>query len=86
MISLMKRNKNNGALYLCGLSTDTKPTDVFYENSSGYKVANASVYNCIDTGDIYTFDETGKSWNLTGSGGGGQIFDDDVTNAVFYIE
>jgi len=44
--------KKDKVLELRGLSTDTKPTDV----------GNGSIYICIDTGDIYMFDENGKEW------------------------
>ena len=44
---------------LYGLSTDTKPTDVY----------NASVFYEMDTGALYLFDEQNKRWLIQGGAG-----------------
>ena len=59
MITIIKRNSQNGAVTLRGLSTDTKPTSTFSEVT----IANGSEYVCIDNGDRYLFDAETSTWN-----------------------
>lgn len=42
---------------LRGLSTDTKPTEIY-----GKKIDNGSTFIEIDTGDIYFYDLENKEW------------------------
>ena len=61
------------AAKLCGLSTDTKPTNV----------GNGSTLKEIDTGKTYMFDAVGKTWyEQTSSGGGGGGGDDSSVMIV----
>lgn len=73
MITYMGKSKTGTNIYLCGKSTDTKPTDTFFAGGVNIKITNASVFECIDNGDIYKFDEDASQWNKVGSysGGGG---------------
>lgn len=70
MVSLMNINKLNNALLLMGLSTDTRPTDTVKYRTGSLQVVNGSVFQCIDTGDIYTFDEENSTWYLSGNTSG----------------
>ena len=47
----------------CGLSTDTKPTEV-----DGKDIEVNSLFLELDTGDFYYFD--GSGWSKVGGGGG----------------
>lgn len=51
----MVTSKHNNVYF--GLSTDTKPTTL---------VPNGSMFICMDTTDIYLFDETNSAWRLWG--------------------
>lgn len=53
MLTKFQKYAVNGAPYeIYGLSTDTKPTDVF----------NGSAFYEMDTGKIYLFDAETKTW------------------------
>ena len=61
MISIIKKDVVNGKGEfigeLRGLSTDTKPTTF-----EGKDVGNGSVFIEIDTGTLYFFDGSSKTW------------------------
>lgn len=71
MVSLMHINKISNAVHLVGLSTDTKPVNEVPYLTGKLAVVNGSVYQCIDTGDVYTFDEDNSTWHLSGNTSGG---------------
>ena len=75
MITYMGKSKTGTNVYLCGTSKDTKPTDTVCAGGVNIKITNASVFECIDNGEIYKFDEDSKTWNKVGSysGGGGGL-------------
>lgn len=52
-------SKKGMIVELRGLSTDTKPTKLGNKD-----IENGSVYICIDTGDIYLYDQHNKEWHL----------------------
>ena len=41
-----------------GLSTEEMPTEY-----NGKKIANGSIYVCIDTGDVYIYDLENEEWH-----------------------
>lgn len=62
MVTLSNISKGNRLkLELEGLSTDTKPTKLF-EN---HKLTNGSTFLCIDTLDVYFYDEEHETWVIT---------------------
>lgn len=66
--TLVKEVLVDGPTYveMAGLSTDTKPVQVFY--------ATGSLFLEVDTGDVYAFDEDGNSdeeWVKIAELGGG---------------
>ncbi len=74
MITLMKKNQRTGAVSLYGLSTDTKPIDVYRTEKGSVEIMNGSQFFCIDTSERYMFDEIHRAWHKvsTSSGGGGK--------------
>ena len=68
---------NRNVLWIEGLSSPSKPTDVFVEyDSNGKEVArmpieNGSVYSEIDTGKTYKYDAANATWYEFAVGGGG---------------
>lgn len=44
---------------LDGLSTDVKPIG---ETPEGVAIKNGSTFTCIDTSDVYFYDEENKKW------------------------
>lgn len=52
---------NSDVSELVGLSTDTKPIDIYGEYK--IKIANGSTFFCMDTGDMYMYDADNKIWH-----------------------
>lgn len=76
---------NTRALFLKGLSTDTKPIETWTDTSvkppQEHVVGNGSIFIEIDQkGKQWIYDETSKTWNEGGSGGGGG--GDDPSNTA----
>ncbi len=73
MVTLQKigDSMNRLVLELSGLSTDNKPI----EYMSGTPITNGSVFEEIDTGVIYKYNESNKKWieQPKSSGSGGEI-------------
>lgn len=66
-----------------GLSKDTKPTMEYGTK----KIANASSFFVIDTGEVHSYDEeTGTWYKGTGGGGGGDddrpATDEEIDDAI----
>ena len=59
MVTLIKRGETTVSpiLELCGLSTDTKPTEY-----NGDKVSNGSTFYEMDTKNVYIYDAENSSW------------------------
>ena len=57
MITL-EMNSHSDKMSLCGLSTDTKPTETF----QGKKIVNGSSFLEIDTQNMFFYDEENKEW------------------------
>lgn len=57
-IDKIKDSKNVATLELFGLSTDDKPEEYF----DGIKIANGSSFYCMDTQDVYLYDEENNVW------------------------
>ena len=53
----VKTKNNNKEIELRGLSTDTKPQTI-----DGKPIENGTVFIEIDTGKIYFYDLTNKTW------------------------
>lgn len=68
---------NRNVLWIEGLSTETKPVDVFIEYDEYGKevgrmrIQNGSVYSAIDEGKTYKYDEENTTWYEFVVGGGG---------------
>lgn len=62
MISLINQDSFNKTVTLFGLSTDTKPTDVFEFGGAEIPIKNASLFYEINTSDLYVYDEDGETW------------------------
>ena len=60
MVTLSKigNRENILKLELHGLSTDEKPIKEF----EGQKISNGSSYTCLDTLDVYFYDEENDKW------------------------
>ncbi len=77
MITNLNASYDNGTFYLkadalCGVSADTKPTNV----------GNGSIFREIDTGKVYMYDAGGQTWyEQPAPGGGGG----DEDNGVFMV-
>ena len=69
MITIMNIDYESSAVALFGLSTDQKPTSAIDDGIGKRKISNGSTFECIDTGEIYTFDEEGSRWILTQQSG-----------------
>lgn len=59
MVTLIKRGETTVSqiLELCGLSTDTKPTEY-----NGDKVSNGSTFYEMDTKNVYIYDAENSVW------------------------
>jgi hypothetical protein len=66
MLSVLKygKNYNTNKLTLCGLSFDIKPID----SIENIIITNGSIFNEIDTGKVYTFNDKSKFWMLQKGG------------------
>lgn len=56
MIREIKRDYHDGEVWVneyAGLSTDTKPTD---------GIATGAIFVEVDTGNVFFFNENGKTW------------------------
>ena len=62
MISIIKQEKDNGAVLLRGLSTDEKPIGVITFSTGQITLANGSEYECVDTGERYLYDAENEQW------------------------
>lgn len=52
-------NRNNIIkLNIEGLSTDEKPLKLY----NGYKITNGSTFTCLDTLDVFFYDEENEIW------------------------
>lgn len=84
MVTLRKINYDNRmTMIIDGLSTDIKPLD----SIEGRAITNASIFNCIDTSQIYQFDEGKRIWfekELSNDGGNSYTFAtvEDIFNIV----
>jgi len=74
MVTLIKYGALSGGvkynvnqMWICGLSTDTKPTTKI----DGMPIPNGSVYTEIDTGKNFMFDYDNTTWYEVSIGGGG---------------
>lgn len=74
MVTLIKYGALSGGvkyninqMWICGLSTDTKPTTKI----DGMGIPNGSVYTEVDTGKTYMFDYDNATWYEVAIGGGG---------------
>ena len=54
-------------MWICGLSTDTKPTTTI----DGMPIPNGSVYTEVDTGKNFMFSSSNTTWYEVSIGGGG---------------
>ena len=54
----LEMNTHSDKLSLCGLSTDTKPTNTF----QGKKIVNGSTFLEVDTQNVYFYDEENGTW------------------------
>lgn len=62
MISIIKQEKDNGAVLLRGLATDEKPIGVIAFLTGQITLANGSEYECVDTGERYLYDAENEQW------------------------
>ena len=74
MVTLIKYGALSGGvkynvnqMWICGLSTDTKPTTTI----DGMPIPNGSVYTEVDTGKNFMFDYDNTTWYEVSIGGGG---------------
>lgn len=54
----LEMNTHSDKLSLCGLSTDTKPTNTF----QGKKIVNGSTFLEVDTQNVFFYDEEHNTW------------------------
>ena len=54
----VEMNTHSNKMSLCGLSTDTKPTETF----QGLKIVNGSSFMEIDTQNVFFYDEENATW------------------------
>ena len=62
MISIIKQEKDNGAVLLRGLAADEKPIGVITFLTGQITLANGSEYECVDTGERYLYDAENEQW------------------------
>lgn len=62
MISIIKQEKDNGAVLLRGLAADEKPISVITFSTGQITLANGSEYECVDTGERYLYDAENEQW------------------------
>lgn len=74
MVTLIKYGALSGGvkynvnqMWICGLSTDSKPTTTI----DGMPIPNGSVYTAVDTGKNFMFDYDNTTWYEVSIGGGG---------------
>lgn len=74
MVTLIKYGALSGGvkynvnqMWICGLSTDSKPTTTI----DGMPIPNGSVYTEVDTGKNFMFDYDNTTWYEVSIGGGG---------------
>ena len=74
MVSLIKYGALSGGvkyninqMWICGLSTDSKPTTTI----DGMPIPNGSVYTEVDTGKNFMFSYSNTTWYEVSIGGGG---------------
>lgn len=66
MVTLIDREYHSGRLTFTGLSSDTKPEEIYInDDASRYIVKNGSLFYCIDNGDAYLYDANSHRWELS---------------------